>query len=54
MITDWVSLAVATDKSHLLANFDRPASSALMYNLFADKWLQLGAVPDSVSCVVAC
>ena len=51
MISAWIPLAVATDNSHLLANFGQPSSSALVYNLFADKLLQLKAVPDSVSVV---
>lgn len=51
MLSEWVSLALAPDGSHLLANFNQTASSALMYNLFADKLCKLNAVPDAVSVV---
>jgi hypothetical protein len=48
LVSQWTPLALASDNSHLLANFEQSSSSAIIYNLFADRWLQLDAVPDAV------
>ncbi|TDL28033.1 DUF1793-domain-containing protein [Rickenella mellea] len=46
--SEWQSLSLAADGSHLLANYGLQSSSGLMYNLFADKLLQLNVVPNTV------
>ncbi len=48
-VQQWLSLAVSSDNSHLLGNFGNESPSGVMYNLFADKLLQLGLIPQSVS-----
>lgn len=45
----WIALAVASDQSHLLMNYGVQSSSGLMYNLFADKLLNLSLVNPAVS-----
>lgn len=44
----WQANAVAPDNSHINFYYDRTSSSGLIYNLYADKLLQLNLVPDSV------
>ncbi|KLO15829.1 hypothetical protein SCHPADRAFT_888243 [Schizopora paradoxa] len=45
----WLSLSVSSDKTHLLGNFGNETSSGVIYNLFADKLLQLGLVPQAIN-----
>lgn len=45
----WLGLSVSSDKTHILGNFGNETSSGVIYNLFADKLLQLDLVPQSVS-----
>jgi hypothetical protein len=47
-VAQWTTLAISPDNSGLLANFGQPSSKGLIYNLFADKWLQLNAVGNEV------
>ncbi|TDL21956.1 DUF1793-domain-containing protein [Rickenella mellea] len=44
----WQALSFPSNTSHLLANYGSDSSSGLMYNLYSDKLLQLGVVPNSV------
>ncbi|TDL23432.1 DUF1793-domain-containing protein [Rickenella mellea] len=46
--SEWQSLSLAADGSHLLANYGSQSSSGLMYNLYADKLLQLSVVPNTI------
>ncbi|KLO07018.1 DUF1793-domain-containing protein [Schizopora paradoxa] len=49
-IDSWKTLSISSDKTHLLTSFapDSSESAGLIYNLYADKLLQLGLVPQSV------
>ena len=47
-VNTWKSLSLASD-GHVLSNYgDSPNSWALEYNLYADKLLHLGLVPDDI------
>ena len=48
LLNEWVPMALSTDGSSVLANFGSQSSGGLLYNLFADKLLRLGLVPDEV------
>ena len=48
MLDEWIPLALSSDRSSVLANFNSQSSSVLLYNLFADKLLRLGLAPDEV------
>ncbi|KAI5115723.1 hypothetical protein M0805_009016 [Coniferiporia weirii] len=52
-IEQWVSDAVAADGSHINFFYDNTNSNGLIYNLYADKLLQLGLVPDTVYQILA-
>lgn len=45
----WVQLATAADGSHILMTYGQQPTGGLIYNLYADKLLQLDLVPQSVS-----
>ncbi|THH06834.1 hypothetical protein EW145_g3808 [Phellinidium pouzarii] len=47
-IQQWASNAVAADNSHIDFFYGDTNSNGLMYNVFADKLLQLDLVPESV------
>ena len=48
MMNDWIPISLSADGSRVLANFNSESSGVLLYNLFADKLLKLGLVPDQV------
>ncbi|KLO07713.1 DUF1793-domain-containing protein [Schizopora paradoxa] len=48
-IGQWQNLSISQDKTHLLTSFGSNDSTGLIYNLYADKLLQLDLVPQSVS-----
>ena len=48
MLDEWIPLALSSDRSSVLANFNSQSSSVLLYNLFADKLLRLSLVSDEV------
>lgn len=48
----WESNSVSSDKSHVDLYYEDDGSSGLIYNLYADKLLQLGAVSETVYEVV--
>ncbi len=48
-IEQWQSWSISQDKTHLMTSFGQQASAGLIYNLYADKLLQLNLVPQSVS-----
>jgi len=47
-IEQWQSLSISQDKTHLMTSFGQQASAGLIYNLYADKLLQLDLVPQSM------
>ncbi|KLO18697.1 DUF1793-domain-containing protein [Schizopora paradoxa] len=47
-ISQWLTLSISEDSSHLLMSYGMQNSSGLVYNLFADKLLQLDLVPEYV------
>ncbi|KLO08004.1 DUF1793-domain-containing protein [Schizopora paradoxa] len=47
-IGQWQNLTISQDKTRLLTSFGSDSSAGLIYNLYADKLLQLGLVPSSV------
>lgn len=49
LLQEWLAHAISTDNTHLVANFGQQTSSALIYNLVVDRWLNLNAIPMSVS-----
>lgn len=49
----WSQLAKSADNTHLLMNYGAQTTSGLMYNLYADKLLQLNLVPDEVGRTVS-
>ncbi|KAH9942417.1 uncharacterized protein BXZ73DRAFT_41258 [Epithele typhae] len=48
LYNQWLSLAVSSDKPHLLGTYNDESSSSLMYNLFADRWLGTGLISQNV------
>lgn len=48
-IQQWVNLSTSSNAPGIFASFGQSSSSGLIYNLFADKLLQLNLVPASVS-----
>ncbi|KAI5120589.1 hypothetical protein M0805_002538 [Coniferiporia weirii] len=47
-IGQWTSEAIAADETHVDFFYNTPNSNGLMYNLYADKLLNLDLVPDEV------
>ncbi|KLO07712.1 DUF1793-domain-containing protein [Schizopora paradoxa] len=47
-IQQWQSMAISQNQTRLLASFGNEDSTGLMYNLYADKLLGLGLVPQTV------
>ena len=47
-LSQWVSNAVASRNSYIDFYYDDSSSDGLLYNLYADKLLQLNMVPDPV------
>ena len=47
-IQQWQNLTMSSDKSHLRMAFGQDQTSGLMYNLYADKLLNLNLVPSEV------
>ncbi|KAI5115722.1 hypothetical protein M0805_009015, partial [Coniferiporia weirii] len=47
-IEQWTSDAIAADRTHVDFFYNTPNSNGLMYNLYADKLLNLDLVPDEV------
>ncbi|OBZ70559.1 hypothetical protein A0H81_09078 [Grifola frondosa] len=48
LASTWQSLALSSDQQHLLEDYGNQQSSALMYNLYADRLLQLNLVNETV------
>lgn len=48
-MNQWSQLAKSADNTHLVMNYGAQDTTGLMYNLYADKLLQLDLVPDEVS-----
>lgn len=49
MAASWHSLALSSDGSHFLGAYGDEQSSALMYNIYADRLLDTGIVNQTVS-----
>lgn len=47
-MSQWLTLSVADDNTHLLMSYGIQNTSGMVYNLFADKLLQLNLVPNYV------
>ena len=47
-VSQWQSDAVSSDATHINFYYNDPNSNGLIYNLYADKLLQLNLVPDSI------
>ncbi|KLO10459.1 DUF1793-domain-containing protein [Schizopora paradoxa] len=47
-IGQWQNLSLSLDKTHLLTSFGQESSAGLIYNIYADKLLQLDLIPQSV------
>lgn len=47
-MSQWETNAVASDNSHIDFYYSDSSSNGLIYNLYADKLLQLNMVPDAV------
>lgn len=48
-IGQWQHLSISQDKTRILTSFGSDTSAGVMYNLYADKLLQLDLVPQSAS-----
>ena len=51
-MSQWVALAKASKGTHLLSSYNNENSSGIMYNLYADKLLQLNLVPRTVNIIL--
>ncbi|KLO18701.1 DUF1793-domain-containing protein [Schizopora paradoxa] len=47
-ISQWQTLSVSSDNSHLLLSYGQQSCAGQVYNLYADKLLQLNLVPDQI------
>lgn len=47
-INVWQDLALSSNRDHFLFSYGEESSSALMYNLFADRLLGTNLIPQSV------
>ncbi|KLO18699.1 DUF1793-domain-containing protein [Schizopora paradoxa] len=47
-ISQWQTLSVSSDNTHLLLSYGQQSCAGQVYNLYADKLLQLNLVPDQI------
>jgi len=47
-ISQWQTLSVSSDNTHLLLSYGQQSCGGLIYNLYADKLLQLNLVPEQI------
>lgn len=48
-VAQWQNLSLSQDKTHLMTSFGEEATAGLIYNMYADKLLQLDLIPQSAS-----